>query len=343
MTRKRGWRPPLVPGIGLATLAVGALCAAPMVGLDGYLPELAASWRPHIALALAVCAAMALAVRARLVGGLLVALAIALGADAIRTATLSAQATAGSDLGDGYAVRVVFSNLSIGNDDNGKLVAWLKVSDPDIVVATEVSPHHVGQMAGAMAEFPFRMIEPREHPFGMAVYSRYPISGESVTELAGDPPRVRNPILVTGDVETPVGMLHVAGVHLFPPMTPRWLAWRNEQLVIASEVLAEIDAPKLVVGDFNATPWSASFRAFRSENGLSGFNTRATWPVWLGFAGIPIDHAFVSPDLRILGIETGPDIGSDHRPLLIDVAPRPAEEPPRLPENQTAENEKTRG
>ena len=293
MARKRGWLPPPVQGIGFCALAAGALCAAPMVGLDGYIPELAASWRPHIALALAVCAATALAARARLLAGLLVVLAIALGADAVRTWWDSAQASAGSDLGDGdAAVRVVFSNLSIRNDDNGKLVAWLTVSDPDIVVATEVSPHHVAQMAGAMAEFPFRMLEPREHPFGMAVYSRYPISGEAVSELTGGTPSARVPIMVSVDVETPAGTLRVAGVHLLPPLTPQRLAWRNEQLAIAGEVLAEIDAPKLVVGDFNATPWSASLRGFQSENDLSGFNSQATWPVWLGFAGIPIDHAF---------------------------------------------------
>ena len=69
MARKRRWLPPPVPGIGLAALAGGALCAAPMVGLDGYLGELAASWRPHVALALSICAAMALAVRARLLAG----------------------------------------------------------------------------------------------------------------------------------------------------------------------------------------------------------------------------------------------------------------------------------
>lgn len=332
MARKRRWLPRPVPGIGLAALAGGTLCAAPMVGLDGYLGELAASWRPHVALALSICAAMALSVRARLLTGLLVALAVALGGDVIRTWSGSAQATAGSGLSDGdAAVRVVFSNLFMRNDDTGKLVAWLKVSDPDVVVATEVTPGHVAQIAGAMAEYPFRMLEPREHPFGMAVYSRYPLSGEAVTELTGGTPPARVPIMVTVDVETPAGLLHVAGFHLFPPMTPQRLAWRNEQLAIAGDVLAKTDAPKLVVGDFNATPWSASLRAFRSENDLSGFNTRATWPVWLGFAGIPIDHAFVSRDLRILEIETGPDIGSDHRPVLVDVAPGLLDKPAPLP------------
>ena len=325
--QKRRWLPPPVPGIGLAALAAGALCAAPMIGLDGFLGELAASWRPHIAIALAVCAAMALAVRARLLAAVLVALALALGADVARTWWDSAQATARGDMVDGdsdgdTAVRVVFSNLSLRNDDTGKLVAWLKVSEPDVVVATEASPRHVRQLAEAMAEYPFRMLEPREHPFGMVVYSRYPLAGEAVTELAGlagGTPPARVPIMVAVDVETPAGLLHVAGFHLYPPMTPRRFAWRNEQLATAGEVLAEVDAPKIVVGDFNATPWSARLRTFRTENDLSGFNTRATWPVWFGFAGIPIDHAFVSRDLRILEIEIGPDIGSDHRPLLVDV------------------------
>ena len=344
MARKRGWLPPPVPGVGLVALAVGALCAAPMVGLDGYLPELAASWRPHLALALAVCAAMALAVRTRLLAGLLVALAVVLGADVIRTGSVSAQATVRSDVGDGdAAVRVVFSNLSIRNDDTGKFVAWIKVSDPDVVVATEVSPRRVAQLSDAMVEYPFQVLEPRAHPFGLVVYSRYPISGETATELTGDTPPARVPIMVTAEVETPRGMLHIAGFHLFPPLTPRRLARRNEQLAIAGDLLAEADAPTLLVGDFNATPWSAGLRAFQSENDLSGSNFQATWPVSFGFAGIPIDHAFASRDLPILKIDTGPDIGSDHRPVLIDVAPGLAEKPARLPGNRTIENETPRG
>ena len=53
---------------------------------------------------------------------------------------------------------------------------------------------------------------------------------------------------------------------------------------------------------------------------VGDFNIEATWPVWFGFAGIPIDHAFVSTDVAITHIETGPNIGSDHRPILGDLA-----------------------
>lgn len=308
-------------GVGLVALAVGASCAAPMVGLDGFIGELAASWRPHIALGVAICTVMAMVVRLRLLAGLLAALAVALGADVVRTESASAQAEARSDLRDGgAAVRVVFSNILIFNDDIGRLVAWIEDSDPDIVVATETSPRHVERMAGAMAGYPFRVLEPREHPFGMVVYSRYPISGESVTEFADGTPSTSDPVMVIVGVETPSGTLHVAGLHLSTPVTPRRFARRNEQFATAAGILAQLDAPKLVVGDFNATPWSAGLREFLRDTRLFGVNTRATWPVWFGFAGIPIDHAFASRDMRILDIETGPDIGSDHRPVLVDVA-----------------------
>ncbi len=322
MTCKRGWPGPPVRGIGLGALAVGAACAAPMVGLDGFIGELAASWRPHIALGTLICAAMAFAVRFLLLAGSLVALAVVLGADVVRTEMDSAQAEARSASRNGdAAVRVAFANILIVNDDTDKFVAWIESSDPDVVVATEFSPGHVQQVAEAMGNYPFQVLQPRWHPYGMVIYSRYPISGEAVTELVKDTPPASVPIIVTVGVETPAGTLRVAGLHPFPPITPRRLARRNEQFTIAGDILVDTDVPKLVVGDFNATPWSAGLRAFVSDNGLTGFNTRATWPTWFGFAGIPIDHAFVSRNLRILDIETGPDIGSDHRPILISVSP----------------------
>ncbi|MDE0242810.1 MAG: endonuclease/exonuclease/phosphatase family protein [bacterium] len=320
MTGRRGWPCRPVLGIGLGALAVGASCASPMVGLDGFIGELAASWRPHIALGVAVCAAMALMVRLRLLAALLTALAVVLGADVVRTEMISAQAQVRSSLPEDGALRIAFSNVLVVNDDTGRLVAWIEKSDPDIVVATEMSPRHVEQMAEFMADYPFRVLEPREHPYGMVVYSRYPISSEAVTELADGTPSTPDPVMVTVGVETPAGTLHVTGLHPCAPVTPRRLARRNEQFAMAGDILAQLDAPKIVAGDFNATPWSAGLRAFLRNTRLTGFNTRATWPVWLGFAGIPIDHALASRDLRILDIETGPNIGSDHRPILIDVA-----------------------
>jgi endonuclease/exonuclease/phosphatase (EEP) superfamily protein YafD len=36
--------------------------------------------------------------------------------------------------------------------------------------------------------------------------------------------------------------------------------------------------------------------------------------------GIPIDHVLVTPDLVPLRVERGPDVGSDHFPLFVELA-----------------------
>lgn len=34
---------------------------------------------------------------------------------------------------------------------------------------------------------------------------------------------------------------------------------------------------------------------------------------------IPIDHFLLSPDVKVVSREVGPEVGSDHRPVTIDV------------------------
>ena len=83
----------------------------------------------------------------------------------------------------------------------------------------------------------------------------------------------------------------------------------------------------IVAGDFNSTPdssFAARMRALSDdawEAAGSGFGF--TWPN--GLFSLPpmrLDHVFVSPDLGVLRATLGVGLGSDHKPIITEVARR---------------------
>jgi endonuclease/exonuclease/phosphatase (EEP) superfamily protein YafD len=78
-----------------------------------------------------------------------------------------------------------------------------------------------------------------------------------------------------------------------------------------------------MVGDFNLTPWSPVFDAVLSAGQLNdtgmGFGVRPTWyvfPTWAG--GLKIDHILSSQNIAAVNYRVGPDVGSDHRAVILD-------------------------
>ena len=55
----------------------------------------------------------------------------------------------------------------------------------------------------------------------------------------------------------------------------------------------------------------------RREHGVMG-----SYPAWLpfGILRLPIDHLLASRDFTVIGARLGPDIGSDHLPLVTTLA-----------------------
>lgn len=89
----------------------------------------------------------------------------------------------------------------------------------------------------------------------------------------------------------------------------------------------------IVGGDFNATPWSWVIRRFDAVPGFERW-TRAlpTWPAPAAakegipslVAFLPIDHIFSTDDWQLIRVRRGPDLGSDHYPIIVELA-RPPE------------------
>lgn len=115
----------------------------------------------------------------------------------------------------------------------------------------------------------------------------------------------------------------IAGVQLVTahppsPGDPGLKADRDRQLADTSTDLVS-DAPFIVAGDFNTTPWG---RAYSGAPGTRAGDPRfaGTFPAMLGPLGLPIDHVRFGGGLKLTDYREGPDVGSDHLPLFATFA-----------------------
>ncbi len=96
-----------------------------------------------------------------------------------------------------------------------------------------------------------------------------------------------------------------------------------QQLRFVARKLASIDGAVIVVGDLNTTPWAKPYQELLANCHLKdpriGRGLLPSWPCFSFPFSIPIDHVLVSQNLKVLSLLLGPFVGSDHRPLVLDI------------------------
>ncbi len=79
--------------------------------------------------------------------------------------------------------------------------------------------------------------------------------------------------------------------------------------------------------------WSPYYKSFVRQTGLrnarQGFGILPTWPSKSSLSpvpatiapllSIPIDHCLISPKIKVVNIRTGPNVDSDHLPVITDL------------------------
>jgi endonuclease/exonuclease/phosphatase (EEP) superfamily protein YafD len=163
-------------------------------------------------------------------------------------------------------------------------------------------------------------VEARNGAGGIAALSRLPLSKAEVVDTG-------NYLGPTLQLEVQVGgqRLTIVTAHP-PPPNASGFAERNQQLQRLAVLLKALPEPKVLIGDLNSTVWSPYLKEFTAQSGLlnarQGFGLVPTWPmIWyLKPMQIAIDHCFVSQDLRVTAVRAGTEIGSDHLPLIVELA-----------------------
>lgn len=215
----------------------------------------------------------------------------------------------------GPTLKVASANVSDRNPDMTRLVSWIEREDPDIVVLQEVTPNAAPQLR-RLTRYPHVLMRDPPEPFAVAVLSKHPFVDVQTVKWGQELPGLK--VSYRANLFWHDRMIAVAAVHLASPDTPR--SHREREGLLADTVgwAQRVDSPVLVVGDLNTTPWSRGLKTAASAGLKRATGLAPTWPVVTRFSTlIPIDHVLASTHWWVQDRNRGPDVGSDHRPVLV--------------------------
>lgn len=223
-----------------------------------------------------------------------------------------------------FNVRVVSFNLLTTNQNHAAVLSWLQQSEGDVIFLMEVDHLWAQALQPLLKTHPHHLIQPASDNFGLALYSRWP--AEQLRILSGRDLGLREGrgLAITDSMgarfRTAGREWLFIGTHPVPPMGAFFADSRDCQLQALSGYLAGCGLPVLIAGDLNASPWSHGFRQLTSHPLLQTAPGawRPTWRAPSLFA-VPIDHALCVPPLFFKQRTIGPELGSDHRPQVLEL------------------------
>jgi endonuclease/exonuclease/phosphatase (EEP) superfamily protein YafD len=225
----------------------------------------------------------------------------------------------------GPTVRLMSMNLMFNNRNANAIVDQIRQADPDIVAIQEYTQFADELLPRELADYPYRLTDPddNEDPRGMALFSRIPMQAE-LQHMNGSIWRrqIRASLLIDGK---PVVLYDIH------PASPQSMAAIMRNRVETADLIGQFQQehdPLIVVGDFNATPQTPNLHAYESlglcsTHDLAGIGRGTTWPdvgLIKHLPGFRIDHILLGQQLTCTEDHVGGPTGSDHRPIIADIA-----------------------
>ena len=218
-------------------------------------------------------------------------------------------------------VEILIVNVLMTNKNAARLKEIIDEHQPDMVLAMEVDSWWIDQLEEI--DYPFTMSHPLDNAYGMALYSRLPLSKSEVKFFRHqDVPSFHTVVELRSGKK-----IKFHGVHPVAPFpSEKYPDNVGMEEVALSKVgnLVEADTlPSIVAGDFNDVSWSNSTRFFEKSGNLknvrlgrglyNSFSAQSFFMRW------PLDHFFVTEDFGAVKIERLPKFGSDHFPMLAEL------------------------
>lgn len=223
------------------------------------------------------------------------------------------------DPGSKQRVRILMTNVLFDNWMHADLIHLIHTEKPDVIGFVEYTPMWDIGLKEIAKEYPYQVNWPKG-PSGLALWFKTkPKTIDSVQWLVADGNPVIHAVFEFAGKDRHLWLVHPRS----PLKLRRWVAG-NPEIDAIADTVRRFGGSRIVVGDMNSTDGSRHFRDFIEVSGLRdsrlGFGRQGSWPTDMPYR-IAIDHAFVSEDLAVVDRKLGHMVGSDHFPLIIDLAP----------------------
>lgn len=224
---------------------------------------------------------------------------------------------------DSPTMRVVSFNVQGQNARYGQVIEFLAEVNADVVFLHEANRLWERAFSEALASGFLSYTQHRSRPdhliFSTLTLTRDPPSEVISHGWAEREARAMEVVISLGETE-----ITLLGIHPLAPTTSRRAALRDAQFEFVAGWVGKARGPTVVTGDFNATPWSHVFGPLTAgglRNSQRGFGLAPSFPVDGSLlTRVPIDHLLHSSHLAVSDRWLGPDLGSDHYPLVVDLA-----------------------
>ncbi len=290
-------------------LAVASYC-----GRYSHLAELISNFRLQIVLMLGCACLVVLMFGYRRWAGVLLVMALAIGLGFAREYLPGTNPPAGS-----RTIKLMSFNVYESNKNYSATIDCIQAEDADVVFVIEYELNWLRELKKLDATYPYQILQPRWHGFGIAVFSKLPLSDTQIYQLTEN--ATDNPFIVT-HINVGNQHLRLAAAHLLAPMDQLRMNVRNQQLAEIATHLRDSVQPTVLAGDFNCVPWSPfmkdMLKTTRLRDSRVGFGYQASWPTdWIPMR-IPIDQALVSNSIHVSKRRVLGATGSDHFPLVLE-------------------------
>ncbi|MGB0563050.1 MAG: endonuclease/exonuclease/phosphatase family protein [Spirulinaceae cyanobacterium] len=214
-------------------------------------------------------------------------------------------------------------NLDRHNTIPEQAIAFLQAHPADWVWLQEVTPDWLVKLRQQLPMYRVLIAQAQTNSQGVALLQAQTPSTPLPTlqtEIRHFPPTSPRPMIVArlrwqGE---PITLL---GLHTTRPRSADTAAFQQAEFATAAAWLQH-QPHAIVLGDFNATPWSRPFQDLLNTSGLMdslpGWGWQGSWPAGLPpLMRLPIDHCLHDPMIQVRSRRMGPAIGSDHLPLIV--------------------------